>query len=167
MYHPAILSLLPLFSIVAPIRDIRNKISTTLAFNNFNLDMVLGIVDVEMVDNCVINSIIYNNCNSYNEVRGHTLMLSMNSSYCYGTLNTNNFLFYFLLFFLILLFFFFILFSWKDDEEGTWQGSHMTCHIVWCHKPKTWWKGLEDDVRAHGIHMVALSRTWGRNEDEA
>jgi len=29
---------------------------------------------------------------------------------CYGTLNTNNFLFYFLLFFLILLFFFFILF---------------------------------------------------------
>jgi len=38
---------------------------------------------------------------------------------CYGTLNTNNFLFSFLLFFLILLFFFFILFSWKDDEEGT------------------------------------------------
>ena len=40
---------------------------------------------------------------------------------CYGTLNTNNFLFYFLLFFLILLFFFFffILFSWRDDEEGT------------------------------------------------
>ena len=38
---------------------------------------------------------------------------------CYGTLNTNNFLFSFLLFFLILLFFFFILFSWKDDEAGT------------------------------------------------
>jgi len=38
---------------------------------------------------------------------------------CYGTLNTNNFLFYFILFFLILLFFFFILFSWRDDEEGT------------------------------------------------
>ena len=39
---------------------------------------------------------------------------------CYGTLNTNNFLFYFILFFLILLFFFFffILFSWRDDEEG-------------------------------------------------
>ena len=41
------------------------------------------------------------------------------SQLCYGTLNTNNFLFYFLLFFLILLFFFFILFSWRDDEEGT------------------------------------------------
>ena len=85
----------------------------------------------------------------------------------YGTLNTNNFLFYFILFFLILLFFFFILFFWKDDEEGTWQGSHMTCHMVWLHKPRRWWKSLEDDVRAHGIHMVALSRIWGRNEDKA
>ena len=70
------------------------------------------------------------------------------------------FLFFsFLLFFLILLFLFFILFSWKDDEEGTWQGSHMTCHMLWRHKPRTGWKGLEDNVRAHGIHMVALSRT--------
>ena len=70
-------------------------------------------------------------------------------------------IFYFLLFFLILLFFFFILFSWKDNEEGMWQGSHMTCHMVWHHKPRTWWKGLEDDVRAYGTHMMTLSRTWG------
>ena len=57
---------------------------------------------------------------------------------CYGTLNTNNFLFYFLLFFLIWLFFFFILFSWKDNEAGTWQGSHMAGHMMWHHRPRRW-----------------------------
>ena len=34
---------------------------------------------------------------------------------CYGTLNTNNFLFYFLLFFLILLFFSFSLFYFPGE----------------------------------------------------
>ena len=48
---------------------------------------------------------------------------------CYRTLNTNNF--YFILFF-------FILFSWKDNEEGMWQGSHMTGHMMWRHRPRRW-----------------------------
>jgi len=43
--------------------------------------MVSGMVNVEMVDDCVVNSIIYNNCDSYNEVRGHTLAPSTNSSH--------------------------------------------------------------------------------------
>ena len=55
-----------------------------------------------------------------------------------------------------LLYFYFLL---KNDEKGMWQGSHMTCHMMWCHKPRTWWKDLEDDVRAPGVYMVALSRT--------
>ena len=74
---------------VVPIRDIRNKISTTSAFNNFNSDMVSGMVDVEMVDNCIINSIIYNNCNGYNKVRGHTLASSMNS-FCSVSCSSSN-----------------------------------------------------------------------------
>ena len=44
--------------------------------------------------------------------------INFREEFCYGTLNTNNFLFYFLLFFLILLFFFFILFSWKNNKAG-------------------------------------------------
>jgi len=82
-----------------------------------------------------------------------------------GHLNTNNF--YFILFYFsdfTLLFFYFLL---KDDEEGTWQGSHMTGHMMWHHKPRTWWKGLEDDVRASGVYMVALSKKWGEHEVEA
>ena len=73
-----------------------------------------------------------------------------------GYLDTNNFYFIFFYFSdFTLLFFYFLL---KDDEEGTWQGSHMTGHMMWCHKPRTWWKDLEDDFRAPGVHMVALSR---------
>jgi len=52
-------------------------------------------------------------------VSSHCLSLENITSICYGTLNTNNFLFYFILFFLILLYFFFILFFWRDDGEGT------------------------------------------------
>ena len=69
----------------------------------------------------------------------------------WDALDINNFI----LFFLILLFFFFILLFFKDDEKGMWQGSHMTGHMMWCHKPRTWWKNLEGDVRAHGVCMVA------------
>jgi len=51
--------------------------------------MVLGMVDVEMVDDCVINSIIYDNCNSYNKVRGCTLVLRTNSS-CSVSCSSSN-----------------------------------------------------------------------------
>ena len=80
-------------------------------------------------------------------------------------LNTNNFYFIFFYFSdFTLLYFYFLL---KNNEEGTWQGSHMTGHMMWRHKPRTWWKGLEDDVRAPGVHMVALSKKWGEHEVEA
>jgi len=61
----------------------------------------------------------------------------------WDTLNTNDF--YFILFyfsdFIWILFFF--SFGWW---RGIWHGSHMTCHIMWHHRPRTWWKDLEDDV---------------------
>ena len=28
-----------------------------------------------------------------------------------------------------------------------------------CHRPRAWWKDLEDDVSAHVYNMVALSKT--------
>ena len=67
--------------------------------------------------------------------------------------------------FIFWFYFSFPLFSWKDDEEGMWQGSHMTGHMMWCHKPRTWKNGLEDDIRTHGVHMVVLSKKWGGHED--
>jgi len=57
---------------------------------------------------------------------------------CYGMLWTWTILFYFLFFFLILLFFFFIFFFFGDDEKGMWQGSHMTGHMIWHHRPRIW-----------------------------
>ena len=42
----------------------------------------------------------------------------------------------------------------------------MIGHIMWYHKPRTWWKGLEDNVRAPEVHIVVLNRIWDRNEDE-
>ena len=41
----------------------------------------------------------------------------------------------------------------------------MTGHMMWCHKPRTWWKSLEDDIKTHGVYMVALSKKWGGYED--
>ena len=49
---------------------------------------------------------------------------------CFGP----NILFFLLSIFLLILYFFFF---W-DNEEGTWQGSHMTGHMMWRHKPRTW-----------------------------
>ena len=81
-------------------------------------------------------------------------------------LNTNDF--YFILFYFSdFTFRFFILFSFKGWWRGMWQGNHMTGHMMWYHKPRTWWKDLEDDVRAHGVCMVALSKKWGKHEVEA
>jgi len=84
-----------------------------------------------------------------------------------GHLEHEQFLFSFSFIFWLykdFVFFFFFLF---DEEEV--RDTAVTWHVTWCDiiKPRTWWKGLEDDVRAPGVHMVALSKTWGRNEDEA
>ena len=85
-----------------------------------------------------------------------------------GRLNTNNFIFLFFYFsdFILIFFslFFYVSFGWW---RGTWYHSHMTGHMMWHHRPKTWWKDLEDDVRAHVYNIVALSREWGEHEVEA
>ena len=84
----------------------------------------------------------------------------------WDTLDMNNF--YFPFFFIFWLYrnfvFFFFSFGWW---RGTWQGSYMTGHMMWCHRPRPWWKDLEDDVRAYGVCMVALSKKWGEHEVEA
>ena len=56
--------------------------------------------------------------------------------------------------------FFFFSFGWW---RGTWHCSHMTCHMMWCHRPRRWWKNLEDDVRAHVYNMAILRQTWERS----
>jgi len=90
------------------------------------------------------------------------------NSMCYKYSDINNFLFFsFILFYFFGFYFSFSLLYWKDDEGGTWQGSHMTGHMMWCHRPRLGWKDLEDDVRAHGVCMVALSKKWGEHEVEA
>jgi len=83
-------------------------------------------------------------------------------SLLWDALDTNNFyfiLFYFSDFILILFFFCFCFcFEWW---RGMWHYSHMTGHMMWHHRPRTWWKNLENDVRVHVYNMVALSRKWG------
>ena len=37
----------------------------------------------------------------------------------------------------------------------------MTCHMMWHHRPRTWWKDLKNNIRAHVYNMVALKQTWG------
>ena len=70
--------------------------------------------------------------------------------------NTNNF--YFILFYFTFTF----SFRWW---RSTWYCSHMTCHMMWCHRPRRWWKDLEDDIRAHVYNMATLRQTWGRSMD--
>jgi len=54
---------------------------------------------------------------------------------CYKYSDINNFLFFsFILFYFFGFYFSFSLLYWKDNEEGTWQGGHMTGHMMWCHK---------------------------------
>ena len=81
-----------------------------------------------------------------------------------GRLNTNNFyflFFYFSDFILILFYFYFSFGQWR----GTWHWSHMTGHMMWCHRSRTWWKDLEDNVRAYVYNIVALRWTWGCSMD--
>ena len=61
-----------------------------------------------------------------------------------------------------VFFFFFFSFEWW---RGMWHCSHMTCHMMWCHRPRRWWKDLEDDVRAYVYNMATLRWTWGRSID--
>ena len=84
----------------------------------------------------------------------------------WDTLDMNNFYFLFLLFsdFIGILFSFSFSFL-LDDEKSTWHCSHMTCHMMWCHRPRRWWKDLEDDVRAYVYNMVTLRQTWERSMD--
>jgi len=63
----------------------------------------------------------------------------------------------------VFFFFFFSFGQWR----GTRQGSYMTGHMMWGHRPRTWWKDLEDDIRAYVGSMVALSRMWGKHEVKA
>ena len=86
----------------------------------------------------------------------------------WDTLDTNNFYFIFfyfsdfilILFFFSFFFFFFLFGQWR----GMWHYSYMTCHMMWHHRPRTWWKNLEDNIRAHIYNMVTLSGKWGGHE---
>jgi len=64
--------------------------------------------------------------------------------------NTNNF--YFILFY----------FSFRR-WRGMWHYSYMTGHMMWCHRPRRWWKDLEDNVRAYVYNMATLRQTWERS----
>ena len=61
-----------------------------------------------------------------------------NSYMLWDAWTLNNF--YFILFYFLWFYFSFSLFYFpgKDDEEGMWQGSHMTDHMMRHHKPRTW-----------------------------
>ena len=86
---------------------------------------------------------------------------------CFGHKQFYFILFYFIFSDFTFLFLYLLFFFFGDDEKGTWQGSHMICHMMWHHRPRTWWKNLESDVRAHGVCIVVLSKKWGEHEVEA
>jgi len=67
------------------------------------------------------------------------ILILIYSLYCYETLWTLTFFFSFYLFFLILYFFSFeFLFPFYWQWRGTWHCSHMTGHMMWCNRPRTW-----------------------------
>ena len=54
---------------------------------------------------------------------------------CYRILWTLTiFLFFNFSDFILILFFLFFFGWWR----GMWYCSHMTCHMMWCHRPRTW-----------------------------
>ena len=74
----------------------------------------------------------------------------------------------FLFFFSFIFWLYRILFSFSFSFgrwRGTWHCSHMTYHMMWCHRPRRWWKDLEDDIRAHVYNMATLRWTWGKSMD--
>jgi len=64
---------------VAPIRDTRNKFFSTSASNISNSN-IASVFNIDMIDDPIVNSTIYNDSDKNNEVRGHTLVPSANSS---------------------------------------------------------------------------------------
>jgi len=64
-----------------------------------------------------------------------------------------QFLFYFFWLyrdFILFLFFF---------SFGQWRGMWHYSHMMWCHRPRRWWKNLEDDIRAYVYNIVTLRQT--------
>ena len=90
----------------------------------------------------------------------NVLWYNLVQSLLWDALDINNFCFILFYFSILLYFFFCFFFFLKNDEEArdnevTWQVTWM-----WRHKPRTWWKGLEDDVRAYEIHMCQDRWRW-------
>lgn len=65
---------------IAPIKNIRNKFSSTLAFNNYDSNMALDMNNVDMIDDYVVNNVIFLNSDNNDKMRGCTLALSTTSS---------------------------------------------------------------------------------------
>ena len=86
---------------------------------------------------------------------------NMLDSNCYWTLIIFLFLLFYFPDFILIFFFFFSFGQWR----GTWHCSHMTGHMMWHYRPRTWWKDLEDNIRAYIYNIVALRQTWGCSID--
>ena len=115
-----------------------------------------------------VNKSMLLSLNIFNCLKQVSLSRWMNFQLVRMLWNTLDLTFYFsFIYFLLILFSFFFSFSssfrtMKEarDKEVTWQ-------VTWCDRPRLGWKDLEDDVRAHGECMVALSKKWGEHEVEA
>ena len=72
-------------------------------------------------------------------------------------LDTNIFLFFLFIFsdLIFLFFWYFFVFLFFDDEEACDCG-HMTCHMMWGHRPRLEQKRLENDVRIYIYNMFNL-----------
>ena len=67
-----------------------DKLSSTLAFNNYGSNMALNIDNDNIVVNNVVNNIIFNNSNRNDEVRGYTLVPSTTSSHSVSCFSSNK-----------------------------------------------------------------------------
>ena len=74
---------------VVLIRDTRNKFFYTLAFNTSNSNMA-SVLNVDIVDDSVVNNIIFNNSDNNDEMRGYTLTPSANSSRSISSFSPNK-----------------------------------------------------------------------------
>ena len=86
--------------------------------------------------------------------------------FCYRTLWTwTIFILFSFIFWLYRNFVFFFFFFSFGQWRGTWHCSHMTCHMMWFHRPRRWWKDLKDDIKAYVYNMATLRQTWERSID--
>ena len=128
----------------------------------------ISLIHLPILFNCILS--LYPKISELSLTKA--LIISLHSGIALATtmlwnaLDRNNFYFPFSFIFWLyrnfVFFFFFFSFGWW---RGTWHCSHMTYHMMWCHRPRRWWKDLEDDVRAHVYNMVTLRQTWGRGMD--